>query len=346
MKIHCSFYAFGQMRQDASRQAGHATRLVNNKWLFTGEQWDPAAELYFLRARYYEPGVGRFVSADPFPGYASWSQTQNPYVYVGNNPVRHMDPSGLAPSPPPPAWPLVLWLTFLPHRPSPILPSATVGQAIDFWDWVYRKDGGLVDCDWSRFWSFRKETMSAWNLFQEFVCEVGPERRGFEAEDRLTRELAASRIVHEKLRKPFLLGGCRSIHGREMRFGLAKVLLATQDWVNAEHAINITHFLGSFEYDVVALSPFKARFVIRNRTDRSSGSHIAGRFPKKAQYLENIGSGEEWLNRRADEIVYYQPAVVSILRPKHRVETIDPEGGGDTWQIFTWEEDFCCIEGW
>ena len=38
------FYAFGQMRQDASRQAGH-------EWLFTGEQWDAAAGLYFLRAK-------------------------------------------------------------------------------------------------------------------------------------------------------------------------------------------------------------------------------------------------------------------------------------------------------
>jgi RHS repeat-associated protein len=68
-----------------------------DEWRFTGEQWDHAAELYFLRARYYDPSVGRFVSADPFPGYAQQPQTQHRYVYVMNDPVNRVDPSGLLP---------------------------------------------------------------------------------------------------------------------------------------------------------------------------------------------------------------------------------------------------------
>jgi len=50
------YYAFGAVR---------AASGSGDEYLFTGEQWDAAAGLYFLRARYYEPGVGRFLSEDP-----------------------------------------------------------------------------------------------------------------------------------------------------------------------------------------------------------------------------------------------------------------------------------------
>lgn len=39
-----------------------------NYWLFTGEQRDSESGLYYLRARYYDPAIGRFLSQDPPPG--------------------------------------------------------------------------------------------------------------------------------------------------------------------------------------------------------------------------------------------------------------------------------------
>lgn len=60
---------------------------------FAGEQTD-ATGYQFLRARYYDPGTGRFLSQDTFPGYLDQSQSQNPYVYGLNNPVLYLDPSG------------------------------------------------------------------------------------------------------------------------------------------------------------------------------------------------------------------------------------------------------------
>jgi RHS repeat-associated protein len=53
------------------------------------------AGLLFLRARYYDPGSGRFVSRDPFAGYLRLPQTQNEYVYVVNRSTLFIDPSGL-----------------------------------------------------------------------------------------------------------------------------------------------------------------------------------------------------------------------------------------------------------
>ncbi|MGQ9601035.1 MAG: RHS repeat-associated core domain-containing protein [Anaerolineae bacterium] len=65
-----------------------------NPLQYTGEQWDADAGLLYLRARWYDPSTGRFLSRDPFPGLAALPQTQNPYVYVGNNPANLTDPGG------------------------------------------------------------------------------------------------------------------------------------------------------------------------------------------------------------------------------------------------------------
>jgi RHS repeat-associated protein len=61
---------------------------------YTGEWYGSYTELLFLRARYYDPAVGRFLSKDPFPGYVHWPQMLNPYPYAANNPVSRTDPSG------------------------------------------------------------------------------------------------------------------------------------------------------------------------------------------------------------------------------------------------------------
>jgi len=61
---------------------------------FTGEQWDASAGLVFLRARYYQPGVGRFINKDPWPADMFQPQTFNAWPYVTNNPVNRVDPSG------------------------------------------------------------------------------------------------------------------------------------------------------------------------------------------------------------------------------------------------------------
>ncbi|MCD4779535.1 MAG: RHS repeat-associated core domain-containing protein [Candidatus Omnitrophica bacterium] len=47
--------------------------------------------LYYMRACYYDPYVGRFISEDP----SGFTDGPNLYTYVQNNPVNHIDPLGL-----------------------------------------------------------------------------------------------------------------------------------------------------------------------------------------------------------------------------------------------------------
>jgi len=67
---------------------------ADNDFLFTGEQMDAETGLIYLRARYYDPETGRFISRDPFTGFASVPPSLNRYTYGYNNPVLFADPSG------------------------------------------------------------------------------------------------------------------------------------------------------------------------------------------------------------------------------------------------------------
>jgi RHS repeat-associated protein len=66
---------------------------------FTGQDWDSGTGLYYYRARYYEPTIGRFLSEDPI-----WNADRNRYRYGRDAPTRFIDPSGLR---------ISVWLTEL-----------------------------------------------------------------------------------------------------------------------------------------------------------------------------------------------------------------------------------------
>ncbi|MDA8064029.1 MAG: Tox-REase-5 domain-containing protein, partial [Thermaerobacter sp.] len=64
-----------------------STGTVENPFTFTGREYDSTDGIYYYRTRYYDPGVGRFLSEDPLPSY-------NPYPYAADDPVDYVDPSG------------------------------------------------------------------------------------------------------------------------------------------------------------------------------------------------------------------------------------------------------------
>jgi len=62
---------------------------VYNRFKFNGQQYDPISQQYYLRARYYNPVIGRFTQEDSYN-----VDGLNLYVYCRNNPVSYVDPSG------------------------------------------------------------------------------------------------------------------------------------------------------------------------------------------------------------------------------------------------------------
>jgi len=71
----------------------------NNEFRFTGEALDPVTGLYYLRARYYDPELGRFISKDPLSGVSALPLSKNRYIYGENDPTKVIDPGGKAPEP-------------------------------------------------------------------------------------------------------------------------------------------------------------------------------------------------------------------------------------------------------
>jgi RHS repeat-associated protein len=67
---------------------------TENSYLFAGEQRDFDTGLDYLRARYYDPTIGRFISADAYEGSIGDPMSLHDYLYAHANPVMNTDPSG------------------------------------------------------------------------------------------------------------------------------------------------------------------------------------------------------------------------------------------------------------
>jgi RHS repeat-associated protein len=64
---------------------------ITNPFQYTGRELDSETGLYYYRARYNDPTIGRFVSEDPLQ---FGSGDSNFYNYVAQNPVNYTDPTG------------------------------------------------------------------------------------------------------------------------------------------------------------------------------------------------------------------------------------------------------------
>jgi RHS repeat-associated protein len=62
---------------------------------FTGHERDES-DLDYMHARYYSPGVGRFLSVDRVQGTQALPQSWNKYSYTRNSPIQRIDPDGNA----------------------------------------------------------------------------------------------------------------------------------------------------------------------------------------------------------------------------------------------------------
>ena len=72
----------------------YETETIDNPIKYAGEYYDEELNMYYLRARYYDPGIGRFTSYDEIQGDISNPLDMNRYVYCINNPIKYVDPIG------------------------------------------------------------------------------------------------------------------------------------------------------------------------------------------------------------------------------------------------------------
>jgi RHS repeat-associated protein len=79
------FYDYSVYGQVSASDPNHP-----NRFMFTGREFDKDTGLYYYRARYYNPEIGRFLQTDPI-GYGDG---MNMYAYCSNGPVGRIDPSG------------------------------------------------------------------------------------------------------------------------------------------------------------------------------------------------------------------------------------------------------------
>lgn len=71
--------------------AGANDSAIWNTRPYTGREYDKEISLYYMRARYYDAGLGRFVSRDPI----GMKDNVDLYTYVANSPVWYADRMGL-----------------------------------------------------------------------------------------------------------------------------------------------------------------------------------------------------------------------------------------------------------
>lgn len=87
--------------------ATEGTESTENPYYFTARRLDSETSLYYYRARYYAPNIGRFMQGDPlgldpaggkynpFNPVRQYADGANLYAYVKNNPITNIDPYGL-----------------------------------------------------------------------------------------------------------------------------------------------------------------------------------------------------------------------------------------------------------
>jgi RHS repeat-associated protein len=83
------YYPYGETR--------YTEGTLQTDYQYTGQRNEAGLGLMDYNARYYDPALGRFVSADTIVPGTEQPQSWNRYAYVRNNPMAYVDPSGHMP---------------------------------------------------------------------------------------------------------------------------------------------------------------------------------------------------------------------------------------------------------
>ena len=97
--ITYEYDSWGKLISIKDEQGNDITNDTNsigykNPYRYRGYRYDNETDLYYLQSRYYDPEIGRFISADDLLATSCGVLEHNMYVYCNNNPINQMDSSG------------------------------------------------------------------------------------------------------------------------------------------------------------------------------------------------------------------------------------------------------------
>ncbi len=135
--------------------ASYTGSLHENTRLYTWREYDRETWLYFLRARYYSPSTGKFISRDPI----GQNDQINLYTYVGNSPMMYNDPFWKAK--------LILWAIYNAKS----VQIDLVARALKIWPpWVLGVHSYIEFTITDHFWNITK--YSVWGYYNNVTWKL------------------------------------------------------------------------------------------------------------------------------------------------------------------------------
>jgi len=83
-----------RLRYDPWGKERYTLSVTPSGYRYTSQRWDSGLGLYDYNARYYDPALGKFISADTLVPDPAAPQAFNRYAYTLGNPLRYTDPTG------------------------------------------------------------------------------------------------------------------------------------------------------------------------------------------------------------------------------------------------------------
>jgi len=138
----------GELRYHPYGGTRYSWGTTPTSFRFTGQREDATIGLYFYNARYYDPALGRFVSADTVVPKPGDPQDLNRYRYGANNPPSFIDPNGHQVRPPFSCGVICYTGTTGPYNveyvASPAAQPLTTASYYSTYDLVHSDDGVLL----------------------------------------------------------------------------------------------------------------------------------------------------------------------------------------------------------